>query len=385
LKDNILLRVFALCAVILVVIAAVAVYALQALNRAVASSDWVNHSHATIYELENITSHLRQGDGLMRTYALTGEAGDLAASREAFEKMGQHFDTASALTRNEPAVKQALTQLRTQAAERETLARAVWAARSAGQQGKVQSLLTADAGSTAVAAIERGLSQLRDAQFEQLSERDHLSYLQAQTTRWVVGVGIGLNFFLLAGVGWLLRDDIAARRRAASALSEANAQLETKVQARTAELRQSNAKLSAENLERKWTIASQEHQIRYNQLIVNSVNDLVFVLTKALNVTRINAAVVNLTGRIDEAILTGPLARVVEVAPEPSTGLDPLARALLEGRELRHHPAVVLGQGARRIPARLTLIPLRDQDKVVGAVVVVQVAFLSPSDNSSKP
>ena len=381
-KDNILLRVFALCAIILVVIAAVAVYALQALNRSMAATDWVNHTHATISELDNITAQLRQADGLMRTYALTGEAADLAGSREAFEKMAQHFNTASALTRNEAATNQSLLQLRAQAADRETLAQAVWAARSANQSAKVQALLAADAGSAAVAAIERALGKLRDAQFEQLSERDHLSYVQAQTTRWVVGLGIGLNFLLLAGIGWLLYDDITARRRAATALTEANTQLESKVQARTAELQLSNAKLSAENLERKWTIASQEHQIRYNQLIVNSVSDLVFVLTKALNVTRINAAVVNLTGRLDEAILTSPLAAVVEVATEPATGFDPVALALREGRELRHHPAVVLGRNTRRIPARLTLIPLRDQDKVVGAVVVVQVAFTSAPDNS---
>ena len=384
-KDNILLRVFALCAVILVVIAAVAVYALQALSRSMAATDWVNHSHATISELDNITAQLRQADGLMRTYALTGEAADLAASREAFEKMAQHFDTASALTRTDAATRQTLLQLRAQAAERETLAQAVWAARGANQGAKVQALLAADAGSAAVGAIERGLGKLRDAQFVQLSERDHLSYVQAQTTRWVVGLGIALNFLLLAGIGWLLRDDIAARRRAATILTEANAQLESKVAARTADLQQSNTRLESENLERKWTIASQEHQIRYNQLIVNSVNDLVFVLTKALNVTRINAAVVNLTGRLDEAILTGPLAAVVEVAREPATGLDPLARALREGRELRHHPAIVLGQDARRIPARLTLIPLRDQDRVVGAVVVVQVAFSSPTDNPPTP
>ena len=379
--DNILTRVFALFLVILAVIAAMAVYALRNINRSVASSDWVNHSYATIYEFENLTSCLQQGDGLMRTYALTGDARDLAASREAFARLGEHFDTAKALTRDEAAAHQTLLQLETQAREREALAQAVWAARTANQAEKVRALLLADAGSAAVNALVRGFAKLRDAQFEQLSERDHVSYLQAQTTRWVVGVGITLNFLMLAAAGWLLRDDLAARRRAATALTEANAQLEAKVAARTAELLQANTDLRAENLERKWTIVSQEHQLRYNQLIVNSVNDLVFVLTKALNVTRINAAVVQLTGREDETLLTRPLAQVVEVAPDPVTGLNPLARALLDGRELHHQPAVVLGRDGRRIPARLNLIPLRDQDKVVGGVAVVQVAFSSSPAN----
>lgn len=382
-QDNILTRVFALFLVIFAVIAGVAVYALRTINRSVASSDWVNHTYATIYEFESIASHLRLGDGLMHTYAFTGDPRDLAAAREAFTQLAERLDTAKALTRDEAAAREALLRIETQIRERETLAQAVWTARSADQPDKVRSLLAADAGSDAVTAIERSLGKLRDAQYELLSERDHVSYLQAQTTRWVVGVGIALNLVLLGSVGWLLRDDIASRRRAANALTEANAQLEARVRERTAELQTANSRLQAENLERKWTIASQEHQLRYNRLIVNSVNDLVFVLTKAMTVTRINAAVVHLTGREDESILTAPLAQVVEVARDPVTGLDPLARALQDGRELRHHPAIVLGQDGRRTPARLTLIPLRDQDKVVGGVAVVQVAFSTAEEKNT--
>lgn len=382
-KDTILPKVFALFLVILGVITAVAVYALQTINRAVESSDWVNHSYATIYEFENIISGLRLGDGFMRTYALTGDPRDQAASRETFARVGEHFDTAKALTRDEKVTSQALLRIETQFQEREALAQAVWAARNANQSEKVRSLLTADAGSDAVGAIERGLGKLRDKQYELLSERDRVSYLQAQMSRWVVGGGIALNFLLLAAVGWLLRDDLAVRRRAATALAEANAQLEVKVQARTAELQAALTQLRAENLERKWTISSQDHQLRYNQLIVDSVSDLVFVLTKALKVTRINAAVGRLTGREGESIIAGPLAQVVEVGRDPITGHDPLSRALLDGRELHQHPAIVLGPGERRTIGRLTLIPIRDQDKVVGGVAVVQIAF--PASGHTQP
>lgn len=379
-KDNILPRIFVLGLVILTVIAGMAIHALQTINRSVASSDWVNQTYATIYEFENIASGLRQADGLMRTYALTGEDRDLAAARDGFARLGERFDTAKALTRDDTPAHDALLRLETLVQERETLLQQIGPARALSQADKVRTLLAADAGLDAVAAIERGFGTLRDAQYEKLSERERVSYRQAQTTRWVVSLGIGLNFLLLAGIGWLLRDDIAARRRAAAALTTANAQLEDKVRARTAELAATNAQLSAENLERKWTITSQEHQLRYNQLIVNSVNDLVFVLTKALTITRINAAVVHLTGRVDETIITRPLAEIVEVAPDPVTGLDPLARALREGRDLRQQAAVVLGPGALRRPARLTLIPLRDQDKVVGGVIIVQVAFSTAAD-----
>lgn len=378
-QDNILTRVYALFLVILLVIAGVAVYALHTINRSVAGSDWVNHSYATIFECERLSAGLMRADGLMRTYAQTGDPRDLAAAREAFERLGEHFENAKALTRDEAAAHQALLRIEARAQERETLAEAVWAARGANRADEVAALLAADAGSSALSDMVRGLGRLRDAQFVRLSERDRASYLQAKTTRWVVGMGIGLNLLLLLGSGWLLRDDIAARRRAATALADANAQLEARVHARTAELQTAVRQLRAENLERKWTIASQAHQLRYNQLIVNSINDLVFVITMAQTVTRINPAVVQLTGRVDENILTQSLARVVEVARDPGTGLDPLHRALIEGRELRQHPAVILCQDGRRIPARLSLTHIRDEDKVVGGVAVVQPAFLPVS------
>ena len=58
---------------------------------------------------------------------------------------------------------------------------------------------------------------------------------------------------------------------------------------RTAELASTNATLSTENLERQWANQALEHQLRYNHLIVDSINDLVFVLTKALNISRVNS------------------------------------------------------------------------------------------------
>ena len=373
LKDNILTRIFALFAVSVVVLAAMAAYALRTINRSVATSDWVNHTHATIYQFEHIIARLQQAEGRTHAYALTGDPRDLATARGTFDQLAEHLDNAKALTRDTPAAQAALGRIENQLRARETWAQSLWAARKADQPEKVQAILAADAGSTATATLERELAQLRDAQFDLLGERDHFSYLQAQMTRWVVGVGILLNLLLLAAVAWLIRDDLAARRRAATALQVANAQLEDKVKIRTADLQAANALLRVEGLERRWTILSQEHQIRYNHLIIDSVHDLVFVLTKILTVTRINPAVGHRTGRADNTILTKPLAHIVVLANVDSLEPDLLMRSLHEGREVRDQPVLVLGVGERQLPGRLTLIPLRDQDKVVGGVVVVQL------------
>lgn len=384
-KDTLITRVIALFCVVFAVLVVMAGYAVWTINRAVESTDWVNQTYATIYELETINSSLHVAEGYARTYAQTGNARDLAAAQNAFDQVAEHLDTAKGLLRRDAKASERLAAVAARTQEREAFAKAIFAAQKARQPDKVQSLLTGDAGPEAVAAIQDGLAKLRDEQFELLSARDQVSYSRAQNTRWVVGLGIGLNFALLGAIGWLLRDDIAARRRAATAMAEANAQLETKVRERTAELRETNEKLETENLERTWTITSQEHQIRYNQRIIESLGELVFVITKAINITRINPAVVHQTGREELDILMKPLHTVIECPPDSDTGLDPLDRALQEGRELRDHPVHVLGRGGRRLPARLVLSPIYDENRVVGAVIIVQVAFSAPNTSSTPP
>ncbi len=143
----------------------------------------------------------------------------------------------------------------------------------------------------------------------------------------------------------------------------------------------SNDQLSIENLERQWANQALEQQLRYNQLVINSINDLVLVLTKVLNISRINSAVVHLTGREPSDLINQPLSRVVRLGNAPGeTGdplIDPIARALQDGRDFRDLPAVVEDKRGQLTSVRFTLFPLRDNDKVVGGVVTLQIVTKS--------
>jgi hypothetical protein len=44
-----------------------------------------------------------------------------------------------------------------------------------------------------------------------------------------------------------------------------------------------------------------------------------------------------------------------------------------DGRDLREQSATVTDKLGRAIPVRIALFPLRDRDKVVGGVVILQV------------
>ena len=58
--------------------------------------------------------------------------------------------------------------------------------------------------------------------------------------------------------------------------------------------------------------------------------------------------------------------------------IDPIARALKDGRDLRDQNAFVVDTRGRKIAVRFTLFPLRDRNKVVGGIVTLQVISAAP-------
>ena len=377
-KDKTLYAIYLLFLLMGAIVAGVSVAAIRSINRDVASSDWVNHTHATIYELDAMTSEFQAGEGMMRTFALTGEARDFTECRGAYSSLLEHHAVAQALTHDSSDIQTSLTQLERAVQARIALADSIKKLLDAGRSEEVKSVLRRDAGTMALAEFQRVINRLRNRQFELLSERDRQSYRQAQTTRWVVGLGVATNFLLFGAVAWLIRDTLATRRQLTQPLQQANTVLEQKVQERTSELTAANRRLTRENLERKWTTLSQEHQLRYNHAIINTVSDLVFVLSKALNVTRLNPVVAHATGFAEEEILGKPIAQFLRLLPEETgaPAADGLLRAVAEGRELTNRPAELLDRDGKSRPGIVSVVPLRDNNLVVGGVVILRL--LSP-------
>jgi PAS domain S-box-containing protein len=370
--DRTIRRVAAFFVVVAAVLVVVAVVAVRNISGARAASDWVNQTHALILELDGIDLHFQAAEGSLRAYAVTGDAGDLRAAREALSALAEHVEVARAMARPDPVLAPRVERLAGLATQRAESARALIAARQAGQSAAP--IVGSDTWISAGPAIKADVDTLKGEQMALLAARDTVQYLQAQTTRWTVWAGVALNLVILAGVAWLIRDDQAARTRAAQALEEANRGLESKVAARTADLAAANAVLQTENLERRWATQAIEHQLRYNQRIVDSISDLVFVLTKSRNISRVNPAVVHATGWETAELVNRPLAQFVALRPAGDGFDDPLPHALAEGHDLREHPAMLTDKRGRQHPVHCTVFPLRDGNKVVGGIVIVRRA-----------
>lgn len=375
--DPTLRRVLIFFALILAVLVFVVVASLHNLNRSVATSDWVNHTQALITELDVLQPTLLAAEGELSKYLLTSDPRDHAAYQGKFSELGERIDVATALTADSPPEREQLAPIAALLARRAELASRISQLKKSGDTAALQKLLAEDAEHNDHHALERLIEKFRETQTGLLSARDRASFLQAQTTRWTVLCGALLDLLLLGGATWLIRDDLAARRQAARLLQVSNEELENKVRLRTTELSTTNAQLVAQNLEDRWSRQALEHQYRYNQLIIDSISDAVFVVTKLINISRLNPAAIHLTGFEPVELVDKPLARILELATgavDPAKpAFDPLARTLNEGHELRDRPAIVTTKSGQSIPVRLNVYPLRDRDKVVGGVVILQV------------
>jgi sigma-B regulation protein RsbU (phosphoserine phosphatase) len=217
---------------------------------------------------------------------------------------------------------------------------------------------------------------------------DEAEFLKNQRAfRRLAALYLGATLFLLAGIvigitRYALRP-LGALATAADEIAQRNLDCVIAEPARADEVghltgafRAMRDALKAQHLERRWASQSLEHQLKYNQLIIDSIGELVFVLTKAMNISRINPAVTRVTELTATDVIKTPLARVVQLgagAPVAAGGGDLLAETLKAGRSLHDVAAVVLTKDGRHREARLTLVPLHDANRVVGGVVTLRL------------
>jgi PAS domain S-box-containing protein len=379
--DRTFRRVLLFFILILVVIIGVAVASLRNLSRSIATNDWVNHTHALVNELDALQPTLAAAEGELTRYLLTADQHDHTAYQDRFADLGEHLEVINALIAGSPEEKELFAPIASLLTRRAELATQAVRLKKAGDDAALQKLQADDADGGDHRDLARRIEKLREKQIGLLTDRDRASFLQAEVTRWTVLAGVGLDFLLLCGAAWLIRDDLAARRQAARLLKQTNADLEDKVRLRTAEISAVNTQLVAQNLEERWSKQALEHQNRYNLLIIDSIADAVFVVTKLMNISRMNPAAIHLAGFEPVDLVDRPLSRVVQLADhDPArTTYDPLARTLVDGHELRAKPAIAITKTGEKVAVELSVFPLRDRDKVVGGVVILKA--IAPSES----
>ncbi|HEY5227229.1 MAG TPA: CHASE3 domain-containing protein, partial [Opitutaceae bacterium] len=169
--DKTVWRVLAIFLLILGVFAATAFISIRNINKDVAGSDWVNHTHAVILQAEGLRSDLYIGDGAAHSFVVTGDARDRRASIEALSDVGDHLDILAALTRNEPAQRDEVSKVSALVNQRADFLRGLVFSRQSGDSAAVRSTLAEDAGQPVLKEIQHAIGKLKDDELGLLTDR----------------------------------------------------------------------------------------------------------------------------------------------------------------------------------------------------------------------
>jgi PAS domain S-box-containing protein len=380
-KDPVEKRIVALFLVVLAMLSGITIVSLRNIQRSTTSSDLVNQTHAFISETDAVFSSLNAGEAALWGYLLTGDERDLGACRRAYAAATEHLEVAKALTRAGTEQHGELLQLEPLVTAR--MEGALAATNTRKQKGAADPQQLTALTSGGLLEIQRRLERVKEREQTLVRDRDKESYLHAQNTRWIVFTGGGIHLVVLGVLYYLIRNTLAARRLAAANLTLANRQLDATVRERTAELVLANEALVQENLEQRWSNQALDHQVRYHQLILNSIEDMVFIVSKASNIVRINPAVTKRTGFESQELVGGPLQKVLLPPPavagtEPPTRHERIVAALKAGQDLLDSPGMVQAKDGRISRANFNLYPLRDRDKIVGGVLTIRATHPAP-------
>lgn len=379
-KDPVEKRIIGLFLVVLAMLSGITVASLRNIQRSAYSIDLVNQSHALISEADAVFSALNAGDAALWSHLLSGDERDQAAARRAYAAAIEHLEVAKALTRPGSPAHDEFLQLDPLVARRGELATEAIKTRKATGAADPGQLSALRGGG--LEAIQDCLERVKAREQALVRERDKESYLQAQNTRWIVFTGGAIHVLVLAVLYYLIRNTLAARRLVAETLTAANERLDATVRERTRQLEEANEALVQENLQQRWSNQALDHQLRYHQLILNSIEDMVFVISKVANVVRVNPAVTRRTGFESQELVGGPLQRVLIPAPATPGAETPakherILAALKAGHDLLDSPGFLQSKDGQATPVTLNLFPLRDRDKIVGGVLTIKAGQTS--------
>ncbi|PMB52543.1 histidine kinase [Fischerella thermalis CCMEE 5201] len=178
-----------------------------------------------------------------------------------------------------------------------------------------------------------------------------------------------------------LQCDIEERKQAEKKICALNAELEQRVQERTAELRRANRRLLEEINEReralrdrKQTQASLERLSRQSELILNSAGEGIYGLNCHGKITFVNPAAARMLGYGVKELINLFMHEVVKHSKPDGVRYfledNPIYATLQNGTVQHVTDDIFYRRDGSKFPVEYVSTPIREQKKIVGAVVI---------------
>ncbi|MGH9514049.1 MAG: CHASE3 domain-containing protein [Terriglobales bacterium] len=178
------------------------------------ASEWVSHTHEVLVELESTLSAVAEAQTATRGYIITGQEGFLEPYEAAAPAIRNHIERLDSLTADNPSQRRHLAELRTAITKKlESLQSNIDLRRQQGF-GAARRRVATGIGTAEMTDVRTIISEMKREEDSLLKRRARDFRLSAEkTTLTFLGVVL-LEFLLLAGVYFVLRNDINRGKRA---------------------------------------------------------------------------------------------------------------------------------------------------------------------------
>jgi len=225
----------------LLVIASVAAY--KSADRLQQATAIELHTKAVIVKLEEVLSQIKDAETGQRGYLLTGEEIYLTPYYKALPKVSQEIQDLEKLTSDNSYQQQEIKILKPIVDQKlAELQQTITLRKNQGFDAALQVVRTNE-GKQLMDLIRKRINLMKAEEDRLLAIRSLASQKNVASTQTIIAVTLFLNFIILSFVYYLIRREMASRQAAEKEILNLNAELEQRVEERTAELKSSNQTL----------------------------------------------------------------------------------------------------------------------------------------------
>jgi PAS domain S-box-containing protein len=204
----------------LLTVLAVAVWTYRTEQLVRQSEAWITHTHRVLETIDHSSALLDEVDAAQRGYVVTGEPLFLETYRASAAKLQPSFGEIRKVTADNPRQTRLIPLLQALTDQKIAFTEKVLKERQDRGMKSAATLISTNRGEVLKIRIRRVLDEMSGEEDRLLAQRTGVAQGHSRRKLVVLGFGILLQFAFLFAVFYLVREDLAERRRAAAAMSE---------------------------------------------------------------------------------------------------------------------------------------------------------------------
>jgi PAS domain S-box-containing protein len=198
----------------------VAVVSYKSINHLIASSAWDEHTRVVLATIAEASSEIVTVESAARGYVITGAERHIQPYRQAVDAVRPTLQELRRLTSDNPGQQGRLDRLEALTNAKLAVMQRSVELRATNDDETAQRQVSSGEGMAVMDELRGVLAEMKGEEDRLLKERADEKQASASRTITVISFGSVLAFTLVALAGWMIRRDIAARRRAETALRE---------------------------------------------------------------------------------------------------------------------------------------------------------------------